>query len=176
MHYVAVLWLTAEARPPRPRLHTVRHSSMSGHCNDEEPAAKRPRKEDHRPKRVIAFCKPTEEPYGKFSNYYRQKQPFTYVVPVGSKKGTPIQCEHANTALFCTKASLFKDDVTFNRIREEPDPGECRKLGQICNGFDQKVWDDNIKCVAYEVLRQKFDSDEGLKALLLDTGDDGKTV
>ena len=42
--------------------------------------------------------------------------------------------------------------------------------------FDQKVWDDNIKCVAYEVLRQKFDSDEGLKALLLDTGHDGKTL
>ena len=93
MHYVAVSGLTAEARPPRPRLHTVRHSSMSGHGNDEEPAAKRPRKEDHRPKRVIAFCKPTEEPYGKFSNYYRQPEPFTFVVPVGSKKMACLSSE-----------------------------------------------------------------------------------
>ena len=87
------IWFTAEARLPRPRLHTLRLSSMSGHGKDEEPAAKRPRKEDHRPKRVIAFCKPTEEPYGKFSNYYRQKQPFTYVVPVGSKKMACLSSE-----------------------------------------------------------------------------------
>ena len=62
------------------------------------------------------------------------------------------------------------------KIKEETDPGECRKLGRMVHGFDQNVWDDNIKMVAYEVLRQKFESDEGLKALLLDTGDDGKTL
>ena len=133
-------------------------------------------KEDDHPKEVIAFCSPTENPYGQFSNYYRQPRPFTYVVPLGSKKDTVLQCEHANTALFCTKASLFKDDDTFNMIMKEPDPGQCRKLGQKCKGFVQTVWDDNIRYVAFEVLRHKFDSDEGLKALLLDTGDDGNTI
>ena len=133
-------------------------------------------KEDDHPKEVIAFCSPTENPYGQFSNYYRQPRSFSYVVPLGSKKGTRIQCKHANTALFCTKASLFKDDDTFNMIMKEPDPGQCRKLGQKCKGFVQTVWDDNIRYIAFEVLRQKFDSDEGLKALLLDTGDDGNTI
>ena len=89
-------------------------------------------KEDDHPKEVIAFCSPTENPYGQFSNYYRQPRSFSYVVPLGSKKGTLIQCEHANKALLCTKASLFKDDVTFNKIKEETDPGKCRKLGRIC--------------------------------------------
>ena len=131
-------------------------------------------KEDDHPKEVIAFCSPTENPYGQFSNYY--KRPFTYVVPLGSKKDTVIQCEHANTALFCTKASLCKDDDTFNMIMKEPDPGKCRKLGRVCEGFDQKVWDDNIKRIAFEVLRLKFYSDEDLKALLLDTGDDCRTI
>ena len=86
--------------------------------------------------------------YRAFSNDYQERAPFTYVVPFGSKKGTHIECEHATKALFCTMASIFGDEETFCKIKEEADPGKCRKLGRRCQGFGQTVWDEKVNEVA----------------------------
>lgn len=112
-----------------------------------------------------------DNPYRFFSNYYLHKPPFRYVVPVGNMRGKEILCEHANKALHCTKASLFGDKENFEAILAESDPGECQALGRKCKGFDNAVWDEHVDEIAVQVLIQKFNSDESLKALLLSTGD-----
>ena len=120
-----------------------------------------------------------------FSNHSQEK-PFEYVVPVGAKKGTFIQCEHATKALECTKASIFHDEATFKKIMDEGDACICQELGRGCEDkvSDRKKmfvywhwmaleWEQQLKEVAYEVLRQKFTSCEDLQRLLFKTGDHG---
>lgn len=126
-----------------------------------------------KPQKVIPFnsAKDTSNPYRAFSNHHLHETPFKYVVPYGSMKDTVILCEHANKALHCTKASIFGDQANFDEIRAETDPGKCQQLGRKCKEFDQKVWEEHVNEVAFQVILQKFDSDSGLKSLLLSTGD-----
>ena len=75
---------------------------------------------DDHPAEVIVFW-PSQDiayPYRPFSNEYEGTIPFLYVVPIGSKKGTRIQCEHAIKALSCTMASMFGDEKTFCEIEK----------------------------------------------------------
>merc|ERR1712070_998508 len=85
-------------------------------------------------------------------------------------KGETIQCEHANKALHCTKASFFGDEANFNEIRAEIDPKKCQALGRNCKDFNDDKWPPVVDTVAYEVVLQKFRSDSVLKELLLSTG------
>lgn len=120
---------------------------------------------------MIKFkCLPNADgPYASFSNYILS--PFKYVVPMGSQKGTEIQCEHANKALHCTKASFFEDKANFDEIQSEPDPGRCQQLGRNCKGFADDAWLPVVEDVAFEVLRQKFGANPDLADLLVSTGD-----
>ena len=137
--------------------------------------------------RAITCCRATDttNPHRLFSNHSQEK-PFEYVVPVGVKKGTVIQCEHATKALECTKASIFHDEATFKKIMDEGDACICQHLGRGCEDkvLDRKErfvywhwmaleWEQQLKEVAYEVLRQKFTSYEDLQRLLFKTGDHG---
>jgi ribA/ribD-fused uncharacterized protein len=109
-------------------------------------------------------------PYRVFSNHHLHDPPFKYVVKVGAFKGTVIFCEHANKALHATKASVFGDRENFDEICAEQDPGKCQQLGRKCKGFDQKVWDQHVQDVAFEMILQKISSNENLRSLLLSTG------
>ena len=130
-----------------------------------------PAEVNHRQKCVIVFW-PSQDiayPYRPFSNEYEGTIPFLYVVPIGSKKCTRIQCEHAIKALSCTMASMSGDEKTFCEIEKEVDVGKCLELGGGCTGFDKTVWDEKLYEVAEQVLWFKFRSDDNLVMLLLQT-------
>jgi ribA/ribD-fused uncharacterized protein len=110
-------------------------------------------------------------PYRAFSNHHLHSPPFEYVVPFGTMKGTIIFCEHANKALHCTKASIFGDKDNFDEIKAENDPVKCQQLGRRCKNFDQAVWNQHVKDVAFQMLLQKFGCEHSLRHLLLSTGD-----
>ena len=68
-----------------------------------------------------------------------------------------------------SKAILMNDRDTFNIILKTKDPAECKLLGRKVNNFNQNLWDNHINEIAYNVLYQKFTSNDELTQLLLNT-------
>jgi ribA/ribD-fused uncharacterized protein len=68
------------------------------------------------------------------------------------------------------KAVYFGDKETADLILAEKDPKGQKKLGRAVKNFNPKIWEDISYNVMLEGLYAKF-SVEGLKQVLLDTGD-----
>jgi len=69
------------------------------------------------------------------------------------------------------KAALMGDEDAFVEIERATEPRACKALGRGVRGFDQALWDLHLEEVAFEVVRQKFESCAALRAVLLSTGD-----
>ena len=113
--------------------------------------------------------------YREFSNFYDHgKRPFTFELPSFAKKeGFPeiVQCEFSEKAIMVTKAAIFNDRISFNKMLEAKEPKIVKELGRGVSQFDNKIWSEHLEKVAFEVVRQKFTSDPALAKVLLDTGD-----
>ena len=68
------------------------------------------------------------------------------------------------------KASFFGDDECFAKILEAKTPLEVKRLGRTVKDFDESSWEEFREYFAFEILKQKFASDERMKQTLLSTG------
>ena len=77
----------------------------------------------------------------------------------------------AEQFMMASKARLFNDEETFQKIMEATEPNTCKYLGRQVKGFDSKEWDR----VCYNIVLlgnyNKFTQNEDLKKELLATGD-----
>ena len=67
------------------------------------------------------------------------------------------------------KASFFGDDECYDRILESKDPMEVKSLGRKVRDFDENLWVEFREHFVFEILKQKFGSNNQLKQILLST-------
>lgn len=124
---------------------------------------------------VIAFYSHRKgNPYREFSNFYEHA--FDYQLPSWKSlqpdyAGTVLRCEFAEKTIMLTKAALMNDLESFEKIAKAGTPFECKRLGRLVSPFNESVWRHHLDHVAFEVLRQKFESSSNLESLLLSTND-----
>merc|ERR1719221_1943838 len=63
----------------------------------------------------------------------------------------------------------MNDHEIFHEIVSSTDPKSCKALGRGVRKFDDELWKFHLKDVAFEVVRQKFNSEPMLRRLLLST-------
>jgi hypothetical protein len=124
--------------------------------------------------KVIAFYsdKPNN-PWREFSNFYRHSRCYEFVLPAFAwRKGFPktVWCDFSEKAIMLTKAALMDDIEIFQEIVDAADPKSCKTLGRAVRNFDEELWNKHLDEVAFEVVRQKFESEKRLRELLLSTG------
>ncbi|KAF8246645.1 DUF1768-domain-containing protein [Wilcoxina mikolae CBS 423.85] len=70
------------------------------------------------------------------------------------------------------KALLFAPTSSYpSQILSTTNPRACKALGREVPGFDPKVWNQHRERIVEEGNWYKFSQDEGLKKLLLETGE-----
>ena len=68
------------------------------------------------------------------------------------------------------KASLFKDDRIKQKIIQEHNPKNIKKLGREVKNFNNETWNRYKEFIVYQGNLLKFSSNEDLKEKLLSTG------
>ena len=68
------------------------------------------------------------------------------------------------------KASLFKDDRIKQKIIQEHNPKNIKKLGREVKNFNNETWNKYKEFIVYQSNLLKFSSNEDLKEKLLNTG------
>ncbi|KAF2446048.1 DUF1768-domain-containing protein, partial [Karstenula rhodostoma CBS 690.94] len=132
---------------------------------------------------TIYFYLPNEHPYGVFSQWH----PTPVTIPTTSlaflittsPTASAILASHAPTLTFTcaeqafmfAKALFFADDQTCTRILSTPDPKTQKKLGKQVRGFYEERWTEVKSRVAEVGNWYKFTGDEGLRGVLLGTGE-----
>jgi len=110
------------------------------------------------------------KPYHQFSNFYNTT--FNYILPEYLKSNeypSIIKCENSEKAIMISKAILMNDKEIFIKLMNTKNPAECKKLGRLVKNFNQKLWNEYIDNIAYDILLQKFTSNLELTELLLNT-------
>ena len=122
-------------------------------------------------KKVIAFYSDKSDYYPCFSNFFRHK-PFNFIIPkwCGKFAGTSVPVEFSEKAIMLCKASLFSDEIKFHEIRLANTPMKAKQLGRKCK-FNPNIWNKFVCKIAEEVVYQKFLLVDGLKQILVNTGD-----
>jgi|TARA_Y100000389_G_C17433382_1_gene504054 ribA/ribD-fused uncharacterized protein len=122
-------------------------------------------------KNMISFYKHTGK-YGCLSNFYKTKQPYEFILPeCVQNKDVPniVLCENSEKAIMLCKASLMNDIDMFDEIIKSDDPKIIKALGRKVKNFNDKLWDDNIEKIAYDVVYQKFKKNDDIQQILLST-------
>ena len=100
------------------------------------------------------------EDNGVFSNWY--DSPFVI---------DNIRYNHVEQYIMAEKARVFNDTESYDAILKAVTPKECKNLGRLVAGFDEKIWND-VRCdVLRKGLYAKFTQNEDMKQALLATGD-----
>jgi len=123
---------------------------------------------------VLFYGHSGTKPYREFSNFYIHKAPFKFELPhYAHKEGLPtyVWCEFSEKAIMATKAALMGDAEMFREIDGTTDPATCKQCGRKVKNFDENLWQKHLEDIAFEVVRQKFESEQALRQLLLKTGD-----
>lgn len=68
------------------------------------------------------------------------------------------------------KAEYFKDDITARKIKLQPDPLECMKLGFKVKNYKENDWQMVARNYMYDGNLAKFSQNLSLKDLLMSTG------
>lgn len=117
-------------------------------------------------KTIIPFWNPSNK-NGYLGNWYNS--PFVM---------DGIEYLHVEMALMAGKALLFSTGKhqDFNlkildQILSEKDPNKCKKLGSQVKDFDDETWEKEGYMIAKNSCLAKFQQNEDLKTLLLNTGD-----
>lgn len=129
---------------------------------------------DKEPKIIPFYSDKAGKPFREFSNFYRDAPAFDFVLPAFAQRdGLPdtIQCEFSEKAIMAAKAAMMDDEETFHEILAAKSPQETKQLGRGVRDFDQDLWTSHLEELAFEVVRQKFDSCKKLRAVLLSTQD-----
>ena len=73
--------------------------------------------------------------------------------------------------LMASKARLFSDEVTLQKILEAPDPKSVKDLGRAVTSFDAVRWESSCPELAIQGNLSKFAQNQPLRDYLLATGD-----
>jgi ribA/ribD-fused uncharacterized protein len=126
-----------------------------------------------RAKYVIAFYSHRSGDFAGFSNFF--ESPFEYLVPDFCREipwvPTSVHCEFSEKAIMLSKAALMRDVSTMHAIIRGKTPSEVKKLGRNVRPWNQVLWNRHVEEIAFQAVYQKFKSNDGLKQLLLSTGD-----
>jgi len=122
--------------------------------------------------------------YSCFSNFYIIKYNLKFEIPeenirelidlcpwfikLNNKK---ITIENSEKGIMLWKAILMNDENTFHKILIESEPSNIKHLGRLIRNWNEEIWSNWKEFVAYEVIRQKFNSDKILQKILKDTQD-----
>ena len=111
-------------------------------------------------RRVVCFHNPSEE-NGYLSNWYKSEFICKYT-----------RFTSAEQYMMYSKAVLFEDYKTANKILNNNNPGAIKALGREVRNFNQAVWDANKEGIMYDGLYCKFSQNYELGVKLLATGND----
>ena len=120
---------------------------------------------------VLCFYKQNDL-YGFCSNCHIGN--FNYILPdIGIKdyetyKNKIFIMDCGERAIHYTKAILFNDIETANKILKVKSPMYIKKLGRQVSNFNNTIWNNNVCKICEHVLRYKFMVSE-YKELLLNT-------
>ena len=98
------------------------------------------------------------KPYACFSNFY----PSTFDL-----NGYTYFC--MEQYIMHQKALTFGDEEIADKIMKATTPNECKSLGRQVRHYDDTVWAEDRKVVAFEGLVAKFSQNPELKEILLST-------
>ena len=101
------------------------------------------------------------------SNYQRTK----IFVKINGKQHIFTSTEQA---FMYEKAMFFNDYETANLIYNNDNPAECRKLGRVVKGYDDKAWAEVRYDIFYKYNLIKYTQDKKLQEKLLDPKFDNK--
>lgn len=107
---------------------------------------------------TVLFWKPHEHPYGCLSNWS------DHAIVVDGVRFRTV--EHF---LMFSKATLFKDGETAQRIRATSHPAEAKRLGRLVRNFSDPVWTLSREHIMLKGLRAKTEQHPHVKQLLLST-------
>lgn len=110
---------------------------------------------------MIYFWKPTDK-YGAFSQWY--KSDFTDI--------NDVKYNCAEQFMMYQKAILFGDNEVANEILNETDPKNIKALGRKIKNFNQQEWDENKFEIVIAGNFYKFNQNNELKNILLNTGNE----
>jgi len=96
---------------------------------------------------------------GPFSQWYKS----SFVI-----NGVKFNC--AEQFMMYSKAMLFGDTQTADKIMRTSNPKEQKKLGRQVENFNSIIWDNIAKLLVYQGNMAKFTQDMILHEILLATG------
>jgi ribA/ribD-fused uncharacterized protein len=111
--------------------------------------------------------------YNEFSNFKRHKE-FEFIFPEFIQRlefPKSIKCKFTEKAIMATKAMMMNDLETFNKIINSSIPFEIKNLGREVKPWNQKLWDDNLEEIAFQIVFQKFSKVPDYIDILLNTND-----
>ena len=73
--------------------------------------------------------------------------------------------------MMASKAKLFGDYDTAEKIRQDPNPKNAKVLGRVVAGFDKEKWENHRFDIVVDGNLAKFGQHRKLKEYLLGTGD-----
>lgn len=109
---------------------------------------------------MIQFWK-VNEPYGYMSNWYLTR--FTY---------KDVEFISSEQALMWSKAVIFGDKETANKISKETNQRKIKELGRQVQGYNDEEWSSVRYNIMVTILMEKFNQNLELKKKLLETGDE----
>lgn len=136
--------------------------------NSQSPSAGKQQK-------IIPFYSDREgKRFREFSNFYKDAPPFEFILPIFARQdGLPdkVHCEFSEKAIMAAKAAMMCDEEAFHAISSAKFPKEAKDIGRGVRHFDQDLWSSHLEELAFEVVKQKFDSCKELRSVLVSTGD-----
>lgn len=80
-----------------------------------------------------------------------------------------VQYNCAEQFMMASKAKLFNDLESLEKIMNTNDPRQQKKIGRNVKGFNKDVWDANAKSIVFTGNKAKFEQNQELKLELLST-------
>ena len=102
------------------------------------------------------------------SNFYCHR-PFEFKFDENFFDRDPVMISFAEKAIMLCKSSFFGDDASYEAILAAKTPAEVKRLGRTVLDFDEDLWAEFREHFAYNILLQKFASDERMRRTLLST-------
>mmetsp|Transcript_110370 Transcript_110370/g.276321 ORF Transcript_110370/g.276321 Transcript_110370/m.276321 type:complete len:250 (+) Transcript_110370:53-802(+) len=171
----AALSSSATAAPPPPTTIDLTAASARGEEGPRAGAMAAAAAERRGGEVVIGFYghSPSKK-YSEFSNFFWQRRPYDFVLPsFAQREGFQgsVSCHFSEKAIMVSKAAMMNDRRVFHQMLQCDSPSAVKALGRKVSNFDNRLWTEHLEELAFEVVRQKFESDSEIAAVLLSTGD-----
>jgi len=107
--------------------------------------------------------KVTEE----YTFFWKDKLAQWNMLPFADKDDIRYNC--AEQYMMAKKALLFNDHETYELIMQADHPREQQRLGRLVKNFNLKVWEANDQLIVYQGNIYKFEQNQELLDILLQT-------